>query len=85
MPSRNRAAHPKPKRGNPNWGKPVRVPDLPTEFDMQVKRLGLTKADYVRSAELKHWCHCNRNRVYIPEWLLGEWGIDVEPTVGWPG
>ena len=62
----------------------MRVPDLPTEFDMRVKRLGLTKADYVRSAELKHWCQCNRNRVYIPEWLLTEWGIETEALFSGP-
>jgi len=25
---------------------------------------------YASSQELRDWCDCNRNRVYIPEWLL---------------
>ena len=43
---------------------------------MQVKRMGLTKPEYIASAELKYWCE--RNRVYVPEWLLETWGIQVE-------
>jgi hypothetical protein len=46
---------------------------------MQVKRMGLTKSEYIASAELKYWCEHNRNRVYVPEWLLEAWGIQVEP------
>jgi hypothetical protein len=66
-------------RGNPNWGKLSQCPPaLPTEFEMQIKRLGLTKPEYIASTELKHWCERNRNRVYVPEWLLKEWGITVE-------
>jgi len=69
----------KHRRGNPNWGKPPQCPPaLPTEFDMQVKRLRLSKAEYVGSPELKHWCEHNRNRVYVPEWLLQAWNIEVE-------
>ncbi len=45
---------------------------------MQVKRMGLTKPEYISSAELKSWCECNRNRVYVPEWLLDAWGLQVE-------
>jgi len=30
----------------------------------------LTEAMYASSQELRDWCDCNRNRVYIPEWLL---------------
>jgi hypothetical protein len=51
---------------------------LPTEFEVQVHRLGLTRAEYTASRELKRWCERNRNRVYIPEWLLEEWKIEVE-------
>ncbi len=69
------------KRGNPNWGKPrPHALALRTEFEVQVKRLGLTKAEYVTSAALKAWCERNRNRVYIPEWLLKEWRIEVDTT-----
>ena len=33
---------------------------------------------YTSSRELRAWCEQNKNRVYIPEWLLGEWGINVD-------
>jgi hypothetical protein len=67
------------RRGNPNWGHPAQaLRALPTEFEKLVKRLGLTKLEYVSSAELKRWCEHNRNRVYVPEWLLEAWGIQVE-------
>ncbi len=55
--------------GNPNWSKaPARPPVLLTESEIQVERLGLTKAQYVASAQLKRWCEHNRNRHYVPEW-----------------
>jgi hypothetical protein len=67
------------RRGNPNWGQTPRpVPVLPTEFEMQVDRLGLTRAQYVASARLRLWCARNRNRYYVPEWLLETWGLTVE-------
>jgi hypothetical protein len=70
---------PRRGRGNPNWGKPLHlIPPLITEFETEVARLRLTKSDYVASAELKTWCNHNRNRVYVPEWLLGEWEMKVD-------
>jgi len=51
---------------------------LATEFDVQVRKLGLAKNKYVSSLELWHWCDRNRNRVWVPEWLLAEWGMQVE-------
>jgi hypothetical protein len=45
---------------------------------VQVDRLGLNKAQYVASAQLRRWCEHNRNRCYVPEWLLGEWEMTVE-------
>lgn len=66
-------------RGNPNWGKPLApIRALPTEFEMEVKRLGLRRSECVASAALKRWCDRNRNRVYVPEWLLAEWEMQVE-------
>jgi len=66
-------------RGNPNWGTPLTaLPIMLTEFELQVERLGLTNAEYVASPELKRWCEHNRNRCYVPEWLLKTWGIEVE-------
>ena len=71
------------KRGNRNWGKPLLpIPALLTEFDIEVARLRLKRQDYVASVPLKRWCDRNRNRVYVPEWLLVEWGMKVETDFG---
>jgi hypothetical protein len=67
------------KRGNPNWGRPIPpVRAFATEFELQVRQLQLTARMYTSSAELHTWCERNRNRFYIPEWLLEEWGITVD-------
>ena len=67
------------RRGNPNWGKFILpIPAIATQFELQVKQLGLTKQTYTTSARLRVWCEDNKNRYYIPEWLLGEWGITVD-------
>lgn len=66
-------------RGNPNWGKPLPpVPALLTAFESEVERLRLVPSEYIHSRELRRWCERNRNRVYVPEWLLREWGMQVE-------
>jgi len=49
------------------------------QFEIQVRQLRLTPEFYVYSAELRCWCEQNRNRSYVPEWLLEEWGITVKP------
>jgi hypothetical protein len=68
------------RRGNPNWGRPcATIPAVLTEFEKQVRRLGLTRETCAGSRELRHWCECNKNRCYIPEWLLEEWEIAVDP------
>ena len=67
------------KRGNPNWGRPIPlIPALATEFELRVGQLQLKPEMYTSSAELRTWCQQNRNRVYIPEWLLAEWSITVD-------
>jgi hypothetical protein len=38
-------------------------------------------ATYTSSAELRNWCERNRNRFYIPEWLLDAWDIRVDPDL----
>ena len=53
------------------------VPALVTEFEMLVRHLHLTPRMYTSSAELHTWCEQNRNRLYVPEWLLEEWGMKV--------
>jgi len=69
------------KRGNPNWGKPPQpVPAIATEFELQAQRLGLTKQTYTTSLQLRIWCEQNKDRCYIPEWLLAEWRITVDPN-----
>jgi hypothetical protein len=67
------------KRGNPNWGVPFRgVPAAPTQFEMQVTQLRLAPEGYVCSPELRTWCEENRNRCYVPEWLLTAWDMQVD-------
>jgi len=67
------------RRGNPNWGRPILpIPAIATEFETIVQRLRLKPEMYTSSHELQKWCERNRNRCYIPEWLLKEWGIIVE-------
>lgn len=67
------------RRGNPDWGKTVApAPAGPSEFEKFTKQLRLTPDKYASSPALKDWCKRNRNRCYIPEWLLDEWGIGVD-------
>ena len=67
------------KRGNPNWGRPIPFgPVLATEFELRVIDLQLAAETYASSAELRAWCERNRNRCYVPEWLLKEWDITVD-------
>lgn len=54
----------------------------PTEFELQAHRLGLTEDDYVSSAQLRRWCEDNRDRCYVPEWLLKRWGITADSNIG---
>ena len=62
------------KRGNPNWRRPIPpAPVLATEFELRAKQLQLTPEMYASSSELRAWCKQNKNRIYIPEWLLAEW------------
>jgi hypothetical protein len=69
------------KRGNPNWGRPIPpTPALATEFELRVRQLQLRPEMYTSSAELHNWCEQNRNRVYIPEWLLETWRLAVDPS-----
>lgn len=70
------------KRGNPYWGHALPLgPAVPTEFELQVRRLRLAQEAYVFSTELRRWCWENRNRFYIPEWLLDKWHIAVDANI----
>jgi hypothetical protein len=69
------------KRGNPNWGKPMQPSAMvATAFEDQIEKLGLTYQTCAGSAKLKEWCERNKDRCYIPEWLLKEWSIPVDPN-----
>ena len=71
------------RRGNPNWGRPSPpLPATPTEFEIIAERLNLLPETYATSLALRRWCHANRNRCYVPEWLLKEWGLVVEIGYG---
>ncbi len=57
---------------------PVLVPPaMPTAFETRATELSLTADTYFESLELRRWCQDNRNKSYIPEWLLKAWGISV--------
>jgi hypothetical protein len=74
-------AHTRKRSNNPNWGHPVPpARALATEFELQVRQLQLTPEMYTSSRELRTWCAQNRNRVYVPEWLLKAWGLTVDLT-----
>jgi hypothetical protein len=65
---------------NSGWssGRAVAAPpSMPTAFEIRVSELSLTVPTYSESSELRRWCQVNRNKYYIPEWLLKEWGITV--------
>ena len=67
------------RRGNPNWGKSLaRIPYVPTAFEVEARKLGLTKETFEASSPLRLWCERNCNRYYVPEWLLEAWGILVD-------
>src|SRR2546422_3467927 len=61
----------------PNWASggtgEIRRPG-PTGFDEEVRRLGLDEHTCAASRELRRWCERNKDRCYIPEWLVKEWG-----------
>jgi hypothetical protein len=67
---------------NLNWasGRALENPPaVPTWFEEQVQELGLNEQTYEASRELKKWCERNKDRCYVPEWLLRRWGMLVDP------
>jgi len=73
------------KRGNPDWaqgGPPEPIRAVATEFEKEVRRLGLTTDTCASSSDLRLWCESNKNRCYIPEWLLEVWSIEVDSKHG---
>jgi hypothetical protein len=57
------------------------APAVATAFEVEVKQLHLTAEQYVGSAGLRRWCEENRNRSYIPEWLLKAWNISIDANL----
>ena len=70
-----------PPRGNPNWssGGPASVPEGPSAFEQQVKRLRLKPEQYAASARLRDWCLANMRSHYVPEELLEAWLSNLTP------
>jgi len=72
----------RPRRGNPNWGKPfIAVPNLPTKFELTVGELKLDPNDgesLARSSELKEWARRNFYSRYVPEFLLLAWNMTID-------
>jgi hypothetical protein len=60
---------------------PISVSRHLTEFDMQARHLQLAPEDYLYSTEPRRWCERNKDRCYIPEWLLAKWHIPVDPSL----
>ena len=57
-----------------NW---LKSPDGPSAFEIKVKRMGLADSpeQWTGSAKLRTWVKANKNRRYVPEWLLQEMGL----------
>jgi len=69
------------RRGNPDWGKPTPLISrslMMPEFEKQVRQLRLNESNCAGSDELRVWCERNKNRFYVPEWLLKHWKISVD-------
>ena len=54
---------------------------LATAFEEQVRKLGLDLRTCTKSKELRLWCERNKDRCFIPEWLLAQWNLSVDPDV----
>jgi hypothetical protein len=68
-----------PKRGNPNWGRPIlQIPAAATEFEKSFAKVGTHQGTCTDSTDLRKWRECNRDRYDIPEWLLDAWDIEVD-------
>jgi hypothetical protein len=73
------------RRGNPNFGKPEIGPLPPasaTSFEMVVKSMSLSPAEYQHSAELREWVRRNKDSKYVPSDVLKLWGFTVDTEKG---
>ena len=55
------------------------MPDGPSAFEQQVKRLRLNPEQYSASAKLRDWCLANMRSHYVPEELLEAWLSNLTP------
>lgn len=72
------------KPRNPNWGKPfsqIHGPEQVCAFDKLTEKLELQPEQYEQSSALREWVNKNRNRRYVPEWLLLAWNLEVTVKV----
>lgn len=70
---------------NHDWSSGITAAATPaaaSEFETVMVALGLTPQTCVDSLELKEWCLLNKNRKFVPEWLLKHWQIPVDPNLG---
>ena len=67
-------------RGNTDWGKAIvgSIPQVPTAFEEEGRKLGLTASTWATSAQLRRWCERNKDRCYMPELLRKTWGVSAE-------
>jgi hypothetical protein len=56
------------------------VPDGPSAFEQQVKRLRLKPEQYAASGKLRDWCLANMRSHYVPEELLEAWLSNLTPV-----
>jgi len=74
--------HRRERTGWSSGGSATVPPSAPTAFELRVSELSLSEpAYYSESPELRQWCQVNRNKCYIPEWLLKEWDITVNSDI----
>ena len=67
----------RPVKSRWSSGNPAPLPNLPSAFETFAQQLGLKEQDYADSRQLRAWCEENRNRCYVAERLLKQWGIRV--------
>ena len=56
------------------WEDAPAVPVQPPMFERVVKDLGLQRAEYTKSKELRQWVERNYHSHYVPEDLLAAFG-----------
>jgi hypothetical protein len=69
---------------NRSWGATGVVPAGAADassFEMMVKMMGLSPAQYESSLELREWARVHREKKYVPPDLLMAWGFEREPEL----